>query len=215
MSEKNMKTNAKDADGSFMRYLSVLFDRSAYKNTVFLLLMSIMGFVYFLYFALGLSVGFSSMSLLVGIPLLMLFMLGFVLVARFQNFLAKEFLNLKGPKLRTVKKKGFLNYLKRTFTNIRLYSTALYAFLTIPMGQAYVIAASILFGIAVALIVIPTMGLLGSVLSFQPDALGLLIVQPFTTAAGVIVFATALHLGNLFADLHKKMSKHMLIRGSA
>lgn len=208
--------NKKREESSLLgRTMGVYFEGRTYKNLLYLFLMFPLGILYFVYIVTGLSVSLGLIVTFIGIPLLILFLLSFTGIAWFQGRLTEALLGIRMPrKRRKFKARGNMwTKLKVTFKNPRLYSSVLYLFLMFPLGIIYFTFTITVISVSLGLILSPVVHILQETMDGQFGGMpGPLWFQCITALAGLIMLTWSLHLVNLLARLHGKMSKSLLLR---
>ncbi len=212
--KRSRKRESRESKSLIRRITGVYAEGRTYKNMLYLFLMFPLGILYFVYIITGFSVSMGLLVTFIGIPLLILFLLSFGGIAWFQGRLTEVLLGIRMPrKRRKFRAKGTLwTRLKLSFKNPRLYSSMLYLFLMFPLGIIYFVMTITMISTSIALVLSPIAYLLRESLDLPGGMPGPLWFQLVTMLVGLIMLTWSLHLVNLLARLHGKMSKKLLLR---
>lgn len=204
------------------RFFGVATDARAWTGLFYMLLSLATGIVYFTVVVAGISISAGMAALIIGIPVVILF-IGIVrILSLVEGRLVEAMLGERMPRrpVHPGQAKPWLQRIGDMFTDPRTWSTMLYLALMLPLGVAY-------FTLAVTGIATGT-GLAIGGLAAMLDVLGLPLtgagvhwddyefVAPWTgpvllMIGTLIVFAT-LHLARGVAHLHGALAKHLLVK---
>lgn len=226
----------------FYQIFGVYSERQTYLNLIYLLLQFPLGFIYFLYIVPAVLLILALFITLVGIPLGILFLISIFGLSWFHGRMSEAFLGMRMPQKRRKLITGGTYERMRThkdvtdfgrFTSsptwqkvenilkdVRLYTSTAYLFLTFPLGIIYFVIFVALFSSTATLIVPP-------IDTFQPLLTELFegtwahfgLSQFGTTTYtftypifGFILLTATLHLSNILARLHGRMTKALLVK---
>jgi len=216
------------------RALGVGFDSETYRNLAYLLARFPLGIVYFTTFVTGLAVGLSLVPLVVGVPILAgtLALGGYVGV--FEAWLLRQFRDstvTHDPA--PLGELPAVEYLKTVATEPRNYLLVAFALASFVVGTGLFVAITVVFTLAVALVVAPlvywipgveydvtgvetvelgpasvdTTALVGVGIDTLPEAL-------LASLLGVVVCLVGLHAVNVTATLLAGATERLLRVGS-
>ena len=201
------------------QFFGVIVDPRTYGALFYMLLSLATGIVYFTVVTTGLSLSLGLLILIVGIPLLVLFLGLIRVLSLVEGRIVEVLLGERMPRrpLYTQRGKGWLERIKEIFTDVRTWTAMLYFLLMLPLGTAYFTVAVTLLTTSLALIAAPFGYFftdLGLNINFggyytAADAPWLL---PVISIAGVLLLFATLHLARGIGKLHGLLAKHLLVR---
>ena len=244
--EKGEPAVKKEKHSLFYQIFSVYINPKTYLNLNYLLLQFPLGIIYFTYIAVAVFVVAVLLITLIGIPLGILFLASIFALSWFHGRMSEEFLGIRMPRkkrkfitkettwqkmdnilndlvrLRFFTSSGTWEKMKSILNDPRLYTSALYLVLMLPLGIIYFVGIVAFFSAAVALIVSPVTDILSVPLLeelFQGtwaqlglawfDTATYTIVYP---VLGFILLTGTLHLFNCVATFHGRMTKLVLVK---
>lgn len=184
-----------------------------YKNMLYLFLMFPLGIIYFTYIITGISVSLGLIITIIGIPLLILFLMSIKGIAWFQGRLTESLLGIRMPRKRRKHRATGTRWqrLKINLKNPRLYSSMLCLFLMYPLGIIYFTVIITFMAVSLGLISTPILYLLSFNVSV-PVLPAPLWFHCLTMILGLVMATWSLHLVNIMARLHGRMTKKLLLR---
>jgi uncharacterized membrane protein len=199
------------------RFFGVAADPHTYGALFYMFLALATGIFYFTWVVTGASLSAGLLVLIVGVPLLLLFLMSVRLLSLVEGRIVETLLGERMPRrpLYTQRDKPWLQRLQELFTDPRTWTTMLYFLLMLPLGTAY-------FSVFVALLS-ASLGFLASPLSVAmpwldvnffgwdvaEDAPWLL---PLFAAIGIALLFGTLHLARAVGRFHGWLAKHLLVR---
>lgn len=201
------------------RFFGVAADPYTYGALFYMLLAMATGTFYFTWVVTGASLSVGLLILIIGIPLLLLFLMSVRLLSLVEGRIVEVLLGVRMPRrpLYTQRGKTWLARIGEMFTDLRTWSAMLYLLLMMPLGIAYFTVVVTLIGVSLGLIVSPlslvfpaweVMGYADG-WSVTHDAPWLL---PLLAVAGVLLLFATLHLARLVGHFHGWLAKQLLVR---
>ncbi len=198
------------------RFFGVAQDPYTYGALFYMLLSLVTGTFFFTWVVTGLSLSVSLLILIIGIPVLLLFLGSVRVLALVEGRLIETLLGVRMPRrpAYTDKSQGWLARIGAMFTDSRTWLTMLYFVLMLPLGVAYFSIATTLLSTSLGLIFAPIVGLFGHahVWIDGVNVANSFWMWPLLSAAGVLLLFVTLHLANGIGKLHGAMAKHLLVR---
>lgn len=200
------------------RFFGVAADPYTYGSLFYMLLALGTGIFYFTWVVTGASLSLGLLVLIVGIPLLLLFLMSVRLLSLVEGRIVETLLGVRMPRrpLYTQRDKPWLTRIGELFTDPRTWTAMAYLLLMLPLGTAYFSAVVTLLVTSLGLIasplslVIPTWGVVQiDGWSVGSDAPWLL---PLLAVFGVLLLFATLHLARLVGRFHGWLAKHLLVR---
>lgn len=200
------------------RFFGVAADPRTYGALFYMLLSLATGTFYFTWVVTGASLSVGLLILIIGIPLLLLFLMSVRLLSLVEGRVVEVLLGERMPRrpLYTQRDKPWMTRLKELFTDGRTWTAALYLLLMHPLGILYFSVAITLLALSVGLIAAPVAFFLPHGYAFSFGDWNLVTEAPwllplFSIIGFVLLFAT-LHLARVVGLFHGWLAKHLLVR---
>jgi hypothetical protein len=215
---------APQADGSeaplspWPGFFGVMATPKAYTSMLYLLMALPVGIFFFTWAAMGISLSFGLLFLIIGIPFAIAFLGSVRILALAEGRLVEALLDVRMPRRPSLlpEGKGWGQKLKNLLLDGHTWSSLAYMILHLPFGifsfMVVVIGLSLSFGFIAAPI---THFILGQPASIMLD--GVAMAQPawlllLLPILGVLVFIATLHLSLAIGRLQGFIAKLMLVR---
>jgi hypothetical protein len=203
------------------RFFAVAIDPRAWAALFYMLLSLATGIVYFTTVIAGFSVSAGFAVLIIGIPVVILF-IGIVrLLSLVEGRIVEVMLGERMPRRPLYVGRGqpLLTRIGAMFTDPRTWSTMLYMVLMLPLGIAYFTVAVTAMSVSLGLVV----GAFGAALEymglnwFTSSIDGQVFLPPvwqlpLMMAAGVLGLFLTLHLARGVGKVHGLLAKHLLVK---
>lgn len=200
------------------RFFGVAADPRTYGALFYMLLSVVTGTFYFTWVVTGASLSIGLLILIIGIPLLLLFLMSVRLLSLVEGRVVEVLLGERMPRrpLYTQRDKPWMTRLKELFTDGRTWTAALYLLLMHPLGILYFSVAITLLALSLGLIAAPVAFFLPHGYAFSFGDWNLVTEAPwllllFSVVGFVLLFAT-LHLARVVGLFHGWLAKHLLVR---
>jgi uncharacterized membrane protein len=203
------------------RFFGVAADSRAWTALFYMLLSLATGIVYFTVVVTGISTSAGMAMLIIGIPVVILFVGIVRLLSLVEGRLVESMLGERMPRRPLYVGRGqpWLQRIADMFTDPRTWSAMLYMVLMMPLGTLYFTVA--VTGLSVSL------GLVAAGLAAVLEALGVvdfegtlhawtfespLVGAPVLMMVGVLGLFVVLHLARGIGRLHGGLAKHLLVK---
>ncbi|RYZ73707.1 MAG: hypothetical protein EOP91_04525 [Lysobacteraceae bacterium] len=210
------------------RFFGVLVDPRTYGALFYMLLSLATGIVYFTVVTTGVSLSLGLLVLIIGVPLLVLFLGLIRVLSLVEGRIVEVLLGERMPRrpLYTQRGKGWLERIKEMFTDARTWTAMLYFLLMLPLGIAYFTVAVTGLAVSLSFIAAP-LAVWTGIAQVGSDANGWLFLGdagngittnvqmwqlPLLLVAGFLLFFVVLHLAKGIGKLHGLLAKHLLVR---
>ncbi|AKC85635.1 sensor domain-containing protein [Pseudoxanthomonas suwonensis] len=200
------------------RFFGVVADPYTYGSLFYMLLAMATGVFYFSWVVTGASLSLGLMVLIIGIPLLLLFLMSVRLLSLVEGRIVEVLLGVRMPRrpLYTQRDKPWLTRLGELFTDWRTWTAMGYLLLMLPLGTAYFSAVVTLVALSAGLIAAPVALALGATGVVSLDGVDITPsapwLWPLCFAAGVLLLFATLHLARFVGHFHGWLAKHLLVR---
>ncbi|MDZ4047107.1 MAG: sensor domain-containing protein [Pseudoxanthomonas sp.] len=203
------------------QFFGVASDSRAWTGLFYMLLSLATGIVYFTVVVTGISTSAGMAMLIIGIPVVILFVGIVRLLSLVEGRLVEAMLGERMPRRPLYVGRGqpWLERIAAMFTDPRTWSAMLYMVLMLPLGTIYFTVA--ITGLAVSL------GLVVGGFAAVLEAVGLvdfqgtlhlgpfensLVAAPVLMMVGVLGLFVTLHLARAVGKLHGGLAKHLLVK---
>lgn len=200
------------------RFFGVAADPRTYGALFYLLLAVATGTFYFSWVVTGTALSLGLLILIIGIPLLVLFLGSVRVLSLVEGRLVEVLLGVRMPRRPTYvgQDNGWLARIAAMFSDGRTWTTMLYFLLMLPLGVAYSVVFTTLLSLSLGFLLSPlalvfdhTFEINFGVWGVAGDAPWLL---PLFCLLGVVMLFATLHLARGVGHLHGLMAKHLLVR---
>ncbi len=199
------------------RFFGVAADPRTYGALFYMLLALATGTFYFSWVVTGASLSAGLLILIVGIPLLLLFLMSVRLLSLVEGRIVEVLLGERMPRrpLYTQRDKPWLQRLKELFTDGRTWTAMLYMLLMQPLGVAYFTVVVTLLSMSLAFVASPVVLFFPSDwdVTLWPlgDGHGFFMI-PLLCVLGIVMLFGTLHLARGIGKFHGWLAKHLLVR---
>lgn len=212
------------------RFFGVAVDPRAYAALFYMLLSLATGIFYFTWVVAGGAVSLSLLVLIIGIPLLLLFLGSVRVLSLVEGRLVEVMLGQRMPRrpLYANRGKPWRQRITELFTDPRIWGTLLYFVAMMPLGVAYFTIAVTLLTMSLAFIAAP-IGVWTGLVDAHVDYTGWQLVGwdgqawgtsaeawmlPLMLVAGVLLLFLTLHIARGIGRLHGILAKHLLVKSA-
>lgn len=208
---------------SWLRSVFGVFgDPYTYGALFYMLLSLATGIFYFTWTVTGISLSFGLMVLIIGVPLLLLFIGATRILSLVEGRIVEVMLGERMPR-RTVyhdRDMPVLDRIKEMLLDPRTWSTFLYFMLMLPIGILYFTIAVTGMATALALIVSPLADWFGDFNGYHvwigdvllSDSAYAAWLWPIVVLAGVALLVLTLHAVRAIGRVHGRIAKHLLVK---
>ena len=210
------------------RFFGVAADPHTYGALFYMLLSMATGIFYFTWVVTGASLSAGLLILIIGVPLLLLFLMSVRLLSLVEGRIVEALLGVRMPRrpLYTQRDKPWLTRIGELFTDVRTWTAMGYMLLMLPLGTAYFSFVVIAAVLSVTLVVAPVLvwtGLADSDIAIDGWHLlhvgdGMVATSlpvwglPLVFVIGVLLLFVTLHLARVVGRFHGWLARHLLVR---
>jgi uncharacterized membrane protein len=212
------------------RFFGVAVDPRAYAALFYMLLSLATGIFYFTWVVAGGAVSMSLLVLIIGIPLLLLFLGSVRVLSLVEGRLVEVMLGQRMPRrpLYANRGKPWQQRITELFTDPRTWGTLLYFVAMLPLGVGYFTIAVTMLAMSLSFIAAP-LGVWTGLATAHVDYAGWQVVGwdgnawgtsaeawmlPLMLVAGVLLIFITLHVARGIGRLHGMLAKHLLVRSA-
>jgi hypothetical protein len=202
-------------------FFGVFSDWRAYTSLFYMLLALATGVLYFTFAITGISVSAGLVIVIIGIPLLVIFIGMARVIALAEGRLIEAITGERMPRrpVHPGPPAGFMARIADMLGDPRTWTTLAYFVLMFPIGCLYFVMAITGLSAGIGLIAGPVfeilrrLGAFGAWADFtvQPSWLGSPLGFIFSVAAGVLILTVTLHVARAVGRLHARFAKALLV----
>lgn len=200
------------------RFFGVALDPHTYGALFYMLLSLATGIFFFTWVVTGLSLSVSLLILIIGIPILLLFLGSVRVLSLVEGRIIETMLGVRMPRRPTYtdRSQGWMQRIGAMFSDGRTWLTMLYFVLMLPLGILYFTVATTLLSTSLALVFAPVVALFSNLpVGIWIDGVNVgnpFWLWPVSVGVGVLLLFGTLHLARGIGKLHGAMAKHLLVR---
>jgi len=197
------------------RFFGVFVAPRAYASLFYMLFSFITGIIYFNWAVVGMTLSLSMLILIIGLPVIALFLLSVRGIAMVEGRIIEALLGVRMPRraLFSNRRVGIWNRFKTMVMDRRTWTTFLYMVIQLPLGIFYFTLFVTMFLLGLAGIAEPFVQMgwdvpiqIGSGSYYLPYWM-----MPLMVAVGVLWIILTLHLAKLLGRLHGAYAKLLLV----
>lgn len=203
------------------RFFGVAADPYTYGALFYMLLSLATGVFYFTWVVTGISTSGGLLILIIGVPLLLLFLMSVRLLSLVEGRIVEVLLGVRMPRrpLYIQRDKPWLTRIGELFTDGRTWTAMAYMLAMLPLGTAYFSCIVTLLAVSLGLLLAPLASLFGwwDSPGFHLDGLYFALADSWAGALlafaiGLLLLFATLHLARLVGRCHGWLAKHLLVR---
>lgn len=198
------------------RFFGVVADPRAWGSVIYLLLTLATGVVYFTVVVTGLSLSLGLAILIIGIPMMLLFLAVVRALSLAEGRLVEAMLGERMPKRPRLSpsENGLFRRIGWWLKDYRTWTSMLYMLLMLPLGTIYFSLTVTAFSMIVALFALPfAQAVQGYVFIVDGYGYGMepWALLPLGWAGGALLFVVTMHAARLVGRVHAAYAKLMLV----
>ena len=208
---------AVDTRPFYARFFGVFADPRAWGSLFYLLFALGTGIIYFIWAVFGISFSAGMLVLIVGIPIIVLFLLSVRGIALVEGRLIEALVGVRMPRRPLFSRQdlGWWRKVKKLFAERQTWTAIVYMLIQMPLGIIYFTVIVTLIGVSAGLIAWPIAALshglpLFIISPYEYYVPGWLI--PIWVIGGILLLTATMHLAKYTGRLHGAWAKVMLVR---
>lgn len=200
------------------RFFGVITDPRAYAALIYMFLSLVTGILYFTWGVAGISVSAGLIVLIVGFPILTLFLISVRGIALVEGRLIEAVLGVRMPRrpVFLAKSTGWWRRVKMVFADRSTWTAFLYMILLLPLGTIYFTLFTTFVAVSAALMATPILryvfhlpvARIGPYDYYMPGW-----TMPLVVALGFFLLVLTLHLAKALGGAHGRLAKALLVKG--
>ncbi|NHZ84785.1 MAG: hypothetical protein GWP19_02775 [Planctomycetia bacterium] len=211
------RTKVSSKQSIFSRFFSIFADAGAWGSLIYMVFALVTGIIYFTWAVTGISIGMSMIFLIIGIPIIILFLYSVRGIAFVEGRIVEALLGERMPRRSKFTNKNIKLWdrIKELLTDRTTWTGILYMILQLPIGIIYFTSMVVLISVSIATIFspivhiiwdIPIISLNGDFEQFLP-----FWIFPLITITGFLLLTVTMHLAKFVGKIHGKYAKALLV----
>ncbi len=198
------------------RFFGIFADPRAWGSLIYMIFALVTGIIYFTWTVAGISVGASTIFLIIGIPIIILFLYSIRGITFVEGRIVEAMLGERMPRRSkyTNKNISLWERIKNLLGDRTTWLGMLYMVLQLPLGIIYFTVMITSIAVSIALIFAPIMQflLVYDIVYFGGEGYGPPTwTLPFVSLGGILLITIIMHLAKLVGKLHGRWAKLLLV----
>ena len=211
--ERTRVTNNKSI---LSRFFGIFADAGAWGSLIYMVFALVTGIIYFTWAVTGISIGMSMIFLIVGIPIIILFLYSVRGIGFVEGRLVEALLGERMPRRSKFTNKNIKLWdrIKELLTDRTTWTGILYMILQLPIGIIYFTFMIILLSVSVANIFAPLFFVIWDFPIIQTGSFEYYLPNwalPLMTITGFLLLTFSMHLAKFVGKIHGKYAKALLV----
>ncbi len=210
------RTRVQSNKSVLSRFFGIFADTGAWGSLIYMIFAMVTGIIYFTWAVTGISIGMSMIILIIGIPIIILFLYSVRGLSFIEGRIVEALLGERMPRRArfTDKNVKFWDRIKNLFTDRSTWSGILYLILQLPIGIIYFTIMVVLLSVSIATMFSPIVHIIwdfpiiqtGNFEYYLPNWL-----LPLLTITGFLLLTISMHLAKFVGKIHGKYAKALLV----
>jgi hypothetical protein len=206
----------KDQRPFLSRFFGVFADFRAWGAILYLLLSLATGIIYFTWVVTGISVSVGLITLIIGLPLMVLFILSVRGISLVEGRIVEALLGIRMPRRPQFHQRNmrWWVHFKNIILDKHTWLSIIYMILQLPLGIIYFSLFITLIALSLSGIALPILQLSSDVLvNINGNSYELAVwMLPLAVVAGILLATLTMHLAKYVGRMHGLMAKTLLVR---
>jgi len=214
----SLKSTGPQRDRSFpTKFFSIYGDSQAWAAILYLLFSAVTGTIFGFWTLAGAGISLCTLILIIGIPLLGLYLLSLRGIALIEGRIVEALLGIRMPRKPIFIQKGLSpsKKLRVLLTESLTWKTFIYQIARFPLGLVYSFGLIFLMSFAIKFLTYPVLASVfdrGLITIGEQKYHTAVYLYPVVSLGGFILLTLTLHLAKLVGNLHGRFAKSMLVR---
>lgn len=198
-------------------FFGVVVQPRAWAAFFYLMISMATGIFYFSWVTTGISVSLGMMFLVIGLPLVGLFILSIRWLSLLEGRIVEALLGVRMPRrpVFRARNRGWWAYFKNTVKDERTWLSIIYMLVLMPLGIFYFCLFITFISLAGMGIAIPVAQIVFNTAFFNINGLDYFVVGwalPLAVIGGLLLLVALLHLAKALGHLHGQLARALLVR---
>jgi len=209
-------TTQKKEKSRLTRFFGIFADPRAWGSLIYMVFALVTGIIYFTWAVTGISIGLSMIILIIGIPIIIIFLYSIRGISFVEGRIVEALLGERMPRRSKYTNKNIKLWdrIKDLFTDRTTWSGILYLVLQLPIGIIYFTTMVVLLSVSIATMFSPIVHIIwdfpivqtGDFTYYLPTWL-----LPLMTLVGFLLLTITMHVAKFIGKIHGKYAKALLV----
>ena len=198
------------------RFFGIFTDPGAWGSLIYMVFALVTGIIYFTWAVTGISIGASLIFLIIGIPIIILFLYSVRGIAFIEGLIVEALLGERMPRRSkfTSKNVKLWDRIKNLLTDRSTWTGILYLILQLPLGIIYFTVMIVMITVSIATIFAPLVHVIWNIPIINVGN-GYYeipwILLPLMMLVGFLLLTITMHLAKFVGKIHGKYAKALLV----
>jgi len=211
-----VRTQASTNKSIISRFFGIFTDAAAWGSLIYMIFALVTGIIYFTWAVTGISIGTSMIFLIIGIPIIILFLYSVRGIAFIEGRIIEALLGERMPRRArfTDKNVKLWDKIKNLLTDRSTWTGILYLILQLPLGIIYFTFMLVLIMVSIATLICPVVHVFWNILIINIGHTEYVlpwIVLPLMVLTGFLLLTITMHLAKFVGKIHGKYAKVLLV----
>jgi uncharacterized membrane protein len=211
--ERTRVTNNKSI---LSRFFGIFADAGAWGSLIYMVFALVTGIIYFTWAVTGISIGMSMIFLIVGIPIIILFLYSVRGIGFVEGRLVEALLGERMPRRSKFTNKNIKLWdrIKELLTDRTTWTGILYMILQLPIGIIYFTIMIVMLSMSISIIFAPLVQVIWNISIIDLGNEYYMIpwfLAPLIVIAGFLLLTSTMHIAKFVGKIHGKYAKALLV----
>ena len=198
------------------RFFGIFADAGAWGSLIYMVFALVTGIIYFTWAVTGISIGMSMIFLIIGIPIIILFLYSVRGIAFVEGRIVEALLGERMPRRSKFTNKNIKLWdrIKNLLTDRSTWTGILYLILQLPLGIIYFTVMIVMITVSIASIFAPLARVVWNlpIMNFGNGYYEIpLVLLPLMTLVGFLMLTITMHLAKFVGKIHGRYAKAILV----
>jgi uncharacterized membrane protein len=198
------------------RFFGIFADAGAWGSLIYMVFALVTGIIYFTWAVTGISIGLSMIFLIIGIPIIILFLYSVRGIAFVEGRIVEALLGERMPRRSKFTNKNIKLWdrIKNLLTDRSTWTGILYLILQLPLGIIYFTVMIVMITVSIASIFAPLARVIWNlpIMNFGNGYYEIpLVLLPLMTLVGFLMLTITMHLAKFVGKIHGRYAKAILV----
>jgi len=199
------------------RFFGIFADAGAWGSLIYMIFALVTGIIFFTWAVTGISIGISMIFLIIGIPIIILFLYSVRGIGFVEGRLVEALLGERMPRRTKFTNRNIKLWdrIKELLTDRTTWTGILYMILQLPIGIIYFTFMIVMLSVSISTVFAPLINIIwdipivshtGDFEYFLPNW-----IFPLITIAGFLLLTITMHIAKFIGKIHGKYAKALLV----
>ncbi len=210
------RNNVSNNKSALSRFFGIFGDAGAWGSIIYMIFALVTGIIYFTWAVTGISIGMSMIFLIVGIPIIILFLYSVRGIGFVEGRLVEALLGERMPRRSKFTNKNIKLWdrIKELLTDRTTWTGILYMILQLPIGILYFTIMIVILSLSISIIFAPLVQVIWniSIIDLGNEYYTIpWFLAPVMTITGFLLLTFSMHFAKFVGKIHGKYAKALLV----